>query len=239
MNPESFQSSATAHETPVKRSVLRCERNEPHVERSLLRCSSPCAQPNDQKQPSKLGSTRAASWRRLLRLRCASIAGGLFAVTAWCAATLMATPALAQDPESNAPAPAASEYRSIDALRRGAPLAEEPPAAPMARVQNEDLRRKRGWPEQPPTIPHSIDGYQVSKEANRCMICHSRGGAEQFQAPMVSVTHFMDRDGQVLAQISARRYFCNQCHVVQTDAPLLVENGFQDIDTVITASRER
>ena len=160
-----------------------------------------------------------------------------FAFAALLLAVLMG-PALAQDPESNAPAPAASEYRSLDALRRGAPLTEEPPAAPMARVENADLRRQRGWPEQPPTIPHSIDGYQVTKNANRCMICHSRAGAEQFQAPMVSVTHFMDRDGQVLAQVSPRRYFCVQCHVVQTDAKLLVENGFRDIDQVLASGKE-
>lgn len=109
----------------------------------------------------------------------------------------------------------------------------------MARVENRDLRRQRGWPEQPPTIPHAIDGYQVTRNANRCMVCHSRAGAEQFQAPMVSVTHFMDRDGQVLAQVSPRRYFCNQCHVVQTDAPALVGNGFLDVDAVIDRQRER
>lgn len=145
----------------------------------------------------------------------------------------------AQDPESSAPAPAPTEYRSLDAMRRGAPLEVEPPAPPMARVENRDLRRQRGWPEQPPTIPHAIDGYQVTRNANRCMVCHSRAGAEQFQAPMVSVTHFMDRDGQVLAQVSPRRYFCNQCHVVQTDAPALVGNGFLDVDAVIDRQRER
>jgi cytochrome c-type protein NapB len=103
----------------------------------------------------------------------------------------------------------------------------------MARVENADLRRQRAWPEQPPTIPHSIDGYQLDKNSNRCLICHSRTGTEAFQAPMVSVTHFMDRDGQVLAQISARRYFCTQCHVVQTDAKPLVANTFVDVDQVI------
>lgn len=145
----------------------------------------------------------------------------------------------AQDPESSAPAPAPTEYRSLDAMRRGAPLDVEPPAPPMARVENRDLRRQRGWPEQPPTIPHAIDGYQVTRNANRCMVCHSRAGAEQFQAPMVSVTHFMDRDGQVLAQVSPRRYFCSQCHVVQTDAPTLVGNDFLDVDAVIDRQRER
>lgn len=145
---------------------------------------------------------------------------------------------IAQDPESSLPVPPPPEYRSIDALRRSAPLEQEPPAAPMARVEDRALRRERGWPEQPPTIPHAIDGYHVTRNANRCMVCHSRAGAEQFQAPMVSVTHFMDRDGQVLAQVSPRRYFCNQCHVVQTDARLLVENDFIDVDTVIARQRE-
>ncbi len=141
--------------------------------------------------------------------------------------------ASAQDPVADAPAPPEQTYRSLDALRRGEPLATEPQAAPLARVENVDLRRKRSFPEQPPTIPHAIDGYQVDKESNRCMLCHSRRGAEVFQAPMVSVTHFMDRDGQVLAEISPRRYFCVQCHVVQTDARPLVENGFVDADDLI------
>lgn len=148
--------------------------------------------------------------------------------------------AQAQDPGANLPEPKAdSSYRSIDGLRRGAPLSTEPVAAPMARVENSDQRRKRNWPEQPPTIPHSIDGYQVDKNSNRCLLCHSRQGTEAFQAPMVSVTHFMDRDGQVLAQVSPRRYFCNQCHVVQTDAELLVESDFVDVDAVLKAGQEK
>ncbi len=142
-------------------------------------------------------------------------------------------PLAAQDPGADDPAPPEQAYHSIDAMRRGAPLSTEPVSAPMARVENADLRRQRAWPEQPPTIPHSIDGYQLDKNSNRCLICHSRTGTEAFQAPMVSVTHFMDRDGQVLAQISARRYFCNQCHVVQTDAKPLVANIFVDVDQVI------
>lgn len=151
---------------------------------------------------------------------------------------LLAPVALAQDPQASLPDPTAeSSYRSIDALRRGAPLSTEPVAAPMAKVENQDLKRKRGWPEQPPTIPHAIDGYQVDKNSNRCLLCHSRQGAESFQAPMLSVTHFMDRDGQVLADVSARRYFCNQCHVVQTDAPLLVESTFVEADAVIAAGQ--
>lgn len=125
----------------------------------------------------------------------------------------------------------------IDAMRRGIPIDEEATPLPMARVLNTDLKRERGYPMQPPTIPHSIDNYQVTVNTNRCMLCHARANAADFQAPPVSVTHYMDRDDQFLATISPRRYFCNQCHVVQTDAQPLVANGFRDIDTVLAAEQ--
>jgi nitrate reductase (cytochrome), electron transfer subunit len=121
----------------------------------------------------------------------------------------------------------------VDSLRRGAALDAEGPPPVMAKVEDRSLRRERAYPMQPPTIPHAIDGYQVDLNSNRCMLCHSRANAEQFQAPMVSVTHYMDRDGQFLAEISPRRYFCDQCHVVQTDARPLVENTFVDVDTLL------
>ncbi len=124
----------------------------------------------------------------------------------------------------------------IDALRRGVPVNQEGHPPPMARVENTDLKRARAYPMQPPTIPHAIDGYQVDRNSNRCMLCHARANAATFQAPPVSVTHYMDRDDQFLAAISPRRYFCNQCHVVQTDAPVLVANGFRDIDSVLSTT---
>lgn len=127
------------------------------------------------------------------------------------------------------------EGGQLDRLRRGVPVDQEGHPPPMARVENTDLRRLRNYPMQPPTIPHTIDGYQVDRNSNRCMLCHARANAATFQAPPVSVTHYMDRDDQFLATISPRRYFCNQCHVVQTDAPTLVANGFKDIDSVLAA----
>ncbi|MCC8363731.1 nitrate reductase cytochrome c-type subunit [Lysobacter sp. A6] len=130
-------------------------------------------------------------------------------------------------------APAAGQ---IDPIRRGIPVDQEATPPPMARVENVDLKRQRAYPMQPPTIPHSIENYQVDKNSNRCMLCHARANAEQFQAPPVSVTHYMDRDDQFLAAISPRRYFCNQCHVVQTDARLLVGNDFKDIDALLAAA---
>ncbi|HEX7814603.1 nitrate reductase cytochrome c-type subunit [Dyella sp.] len=133
-------------------------------------------------------------------------------------------------PVSIVPGPGSQQ---IDAIRRGAAIDQEIPPPAMARVENTDVKRNRAYPMQPPTIPHSIDNYQVDLNSNRCLLCHSRANADKFQAPPISVTHYMDRDDQFLATISPRRYFCNQCHVVQTDAQPLVANNFQDIDSVL------
>lgn len=129
--------------------------------------------------------------------------------------------------------------QDIDPLRRHVPVDVEVSPLPMARVENFDVRRGRAYPMQPPTIPHSVDGYQVDLNSNRCMVCHARASAARFQAPEVSVTHYMDRDDQFLATISPRRYFCMQCHVVQTDAQPLVASDFIDIDTLLQREREQ
>ncbi len=102
------------------------------------------------------------------------------------------------------------------------------PALPVARPVTDDIRRARNYPEQPPVIPHAIEGYQITLHTNQCLTCHARQFIEGSGAPMISVTHFMDRDGQVLADVTPRRYFCNACHVPQTDAQPLVRNTFRD-----------
>ena len=68
------------------------------------------------------------------------------------------------------------------------------------------------------------------------LACHSRGRAASTQAVAVSVSHYMDRDGNFLAEISPRRYFCEQCHVAQVDVKPLVENRFEDVDDIIKRS---
>jgi DNA polymerase III alpha subunit len=88
---------------------------------------------------------------------------------------------------------------------------------------------RAAYPEQPPIIPHSIEGYQLSVNANRCMSCHKREFTEGSGAPMISVTHYMTREGQMLADVSPRRYFCTACHVPQADIAPLVGNTFVDM----------
>ncbi len=117
----------------------------------------------------------------------------------------------------------------LEGLRGPTPLDQEPKAAPMPRVENLDIRRGRAYTSQPPTIPHSIERYEITRNVNFCMYCHSRVRNEEFGAPMVSATHYMDRDHDFLAEISPRRYFCTQCHVVQTDARPPVDNRFTDV----------
>lgn len=126
----------------------------------------------------------------------------------------------------------------LDALRGSVPLLEERTPEPIYPVENKDLRRARAYPMQPPTIPHKIDNYQVDLNANRCMACHSRRQVAESQAPMISVTHYMDRDGNFLAELSPRRYFCSQCHVPQSTAPTQVDSTFQDIDEIIRQQRQ-
>ena len=119
-------------------------------------------------------------------------------------------------------------------LRGATPLNDENAAPPMTPMRNTAEREVRNYPEQPPVIPHSIDGYQIDLRSNKCLSCHARARTGESQAPMVSITHFMDRDGQFLASVSPRRFFCTECHVPQSVSNPPVSNDFVDIDTMLS-----
>lgn len=108
------------------------------------------------------------------------------------------------------------------------PMADVP-APPISGTVTFEMRPMRSYPEQPPVIPHAIEGYQVSLATNRCLECHRREYTQLVGAPMISFTHFIDRDGQMLADVAPRRYFCTACHVQQTGARPLVENVYRDM----------
>jgi cytochrome c-type protein NapB len=128
----------------------------------------------------------------------------------------------------------ASAQTVSSALRGATPLNEEGPAAPMTAMRNTAEREIRNYPEQPPVIPHSIDGYQIDINGNKCLSCHARARIAESGAPMVSITHFMDRDGQFLASVSPRRFFCTECHVPQNLVTPPVTNDFVDIDSMLS-----
>ncbi|MDJ0738131.1 MAG: nitrate reductase cytochrome c-type subunit [Gammaproteobacteria bacterium] len=91
----------------------------------------------------------------------------------------------------------------------------------------------RDYLQQPPLIPHKIDGYLINIKHNKCLGCHSWKNYREHNATKISQTHFENRDGAVLSNVSALRYFCTQCHVPQADAKPLVENTFQPVDTMV------
>ena len=129
-----------------------------------------------------------------------------------------------------------------DTLRGTTPLNEEakPPLIPP--TENKDVIRGLNYAQQPPTIPHKIDNYQLDKNANRCLACHARSRAEESGAVPVAVSHYIDRDGIVSGHLSPRRYFCTQCHVPQADTKPLVANTFvavEDIKLPLPKSHKR
>ncbi|WP_281646780.1 nitrate reductase cytochrome c-type subunit [Parendozoicomonas sp. Alg238-R29] len=108
----------------------------------------------------------------------------------------------------------------------------EAPAVPLKKNIDEDGVMDREFVQQPPLIPHDIRGYQVDKNVNKCLACHSWKNAKKWGATRISVTHFYDRDGNQLADVAPGRYFCLQCHVPQADAKPLIDNQFKPVESL-------
>lgn len=126
-----------------------------------------------------------------------------------------------------------------DGVRPGGTLHQDLPAPQIPRETTPIRRPVRNYPDQPPVIPHTVRGYQVTKQFNQCLTCHSRTRSPETGAPMVSITHYLDRENQPLAAVSPRRYFCMQCHVPQHDVPQATTNNFKGIDAVLQESQQR
>jgi len=97
----------------------------------------------------------------------------------------------------------------------------------MFRTEKDSELIPRDFQKQPPLIPHTVKGYNITQNFNKCMDCHSRERAEVTAATLVAKSHYLDREDKKLANISPRRYFCMQCHVPQFDAKPLVENTYK------------
>ncbi|EPL3989600.1 nitrate reductase cytochrome c-type subunit [Providencia stuartii] len=93
-------------------------------------------------------------------------------------------------------------------------------------IPKEQERMALNYVNQPPMIPHSVDGYQITTNTNRCLQCHGVESYRTTGAPRVSPTHFVDATGKVLGGVAPNRYFCLQCHVPQSDTSPIVENTF-------------
>ena len=82
---------------------------------------------------------------------------------------------------------------------------------------------------QPPMIPHSTKNYQITKNTNQCLSCHSVQASRTTGATRISPTHFVNRDGTVSGNVASNRYFCVQCHVSQTDVEPIIKNEFKPL----------
>lgn len=122
-------------------------------------------------------------------------------------------------------AAAAQDRPAVAPIRGATPIPETNPAD-IYRMERHDRSLPRAFDRQPPVIPHNIRGYQITRNVNMCMTCHSRARAKETGAVPVGQSHYLDRDENKLPTVSARRYFCLQCHVPQFDADPLVANTF-------------
>jgi cytochrome c-type protein NapB len=129
-------------------------------------------------------------------------------------------------------APATAQEPKVKSLRGDVPLNQETKAVEMAPWARDRDPIPRDYLQQPPLIPHKIDGYVITARDNKCMDCHSWARYKQVNATKISLTHFKDRGGTELSDVSPLRYFCTQCHVPQTDAKPLVQNNFKPVEAV-------
>ena len=120
----------------------------------------------------------------------------------------------------------------VESLRGTNPMDEPAKAPQVMKWQNDREPITRDYVQQPPLVPHKIKGYRINIKFNKCLTCHSWANYKEAGATKISQTHFSDRENNVLANIAPRRYFCTQCHVPQVNAPPLVENTFNPLQTI-------
>ena len=121
---------------------------------------------------------------------------------------------------------------NVSSLRGSSDLDQDSKAPESKRYPKDGDIISRDYVQQPPLVPHKIAGYRINLKSNKCLTCHSWKSYREADATKISQTHFEDRDANVLANISARRYFCTQCHVPQVNAQPLVENKFTPVTAI-------
>lgn len=124
------------------------------------------------------------------------------------------------------PSLAADVAAVVDPQRKDLALDAGSPPTERRKVEVIQGGIERSYKEQPPMIPHAIEKYEISLRLNGCLKCHSEETYQTEKAPKLGDSHYLDRDGKRLDKVSARRYFCTQCHAVQFEGAPLVDNSF-------------
>ncbi len=125
-----------------------------------------------------------------------------------------------------------AQAEGVRSLRGHIDLQDESRAPEPKQFAKDGEPIARDYVQQPPLIPHKIKGYRIDRNSNKCLSCHSWKHYREAGATKISQTHFEDRNKNVLANVSARRYFCTQCHVPQAGARPLVENTFKPVQAI-------
>ena len=96
-------------------------------------------------------------------------------------------------------------------------------------------RRRQGQP------AHRRARADAAGPAGQIAHPHARTRAAETQATPISITHYTDRDGNFLADVAPRRYFCDTCHVVQIDVKpdVAVQNTFEDVETLVKRTQTK
>ena len=121
---------------------------------------------------------------------------------------------------------------NVTSLRGSSDLDQDSKAPESKQYPKDGMPIEREYVQQPPLVPHKVDRYKINLKANKCLTCHSWKNYRDAGATKISQTHFEDRDANVLANVSALRYNCTQCHVPQADAQPLVENEFTPVTAI-------
>lgn len=142
-----------------------------------------------------------------------------------------ATVLLLVAPAAGAADPAPVKVQSL----RGSTPIDKTSEPDMIKMERDQPPIPRDFVQQPPLIPHTIRGYQITRNFNKCMDCHAWSKVKESGATKVSGTHFKDATGRELANVSPRRYFCTQCHVPQADVKPLVANTYRPLPEIAPA----
>ena len=94
----------------------------------------------------------------------------------------------------------------------------------------ESQRLPRPYDGAPPLIPHSLVGFVPITSENTCLVCHQTGNTDPAGPPQVPLSHrtdFRRAPGVVRETVAGARWNCTACHVMQSNAPVLVGNTFK------------
>ena len=121
----------------------------------------------------------------------------------------------------------AAQTDEVTSLRGAVPLMENTPAPDVTRQNTDGRKLDRAYRQQPPLIPHKIDNYEIDLKVNQCVRCHDWPYNVEEGAPKISETHYVNRDGVALDDVTPSRWFCTQCHVPQAQTRALIGNDFR------------